>query len=135
MTSWQRCGRACASFRADNIQTRLTDWLADYRSEKQARITHATEFHKMNLRRSEFIDIFNRAGFKVEKVYHVENMPIFYKFRFFRSQGHKIFNENMARTGGYRLSPLGSTIQKILIRYFPAQFCNIYVAIAQKLER
>lgn len=128
-------GKVCASFRADNIQTRLADWLADYRRKKQAGITHATEFHKMNLKRSEFVDIFNRAGFKVEKVYHVENMPIFYKFRFFRSQGHKIFNENMARKEGYKLSVFGNTIQNILIRYFPAQFCNIYVAIAQKPER
>jgi len=127
-------GGVCASFRADNIQTRLTDWLADYRNKKKAGITHATEFHKMNLKRSEFVDIFNRAGFKVGKVFHVENMPIFYKFRFFRSQSHKTFNENLARAEGYRLSPFGNTIQKILIRYFPDQFCNIYVAIAQKPE-
>ena len=44
-------GRVCASFRADNIQTRLTDWLADYRRKKQVGNTHATEFHKMNLKR------------------------------------------------------------------------------------
>lgn len=31
----QKGGRVCASFRADNVQTLLTDWLAEYRSRKQ----------------------------------------------------------------------------------------------------
>lgn len=124
-------GRVCASFRADNLQTRLTDWLADYRAGKAARMG-AREFHKLNLTRSEYENLFRRAGFMVEKTFPVENMPILYKFALFRSRLHKIFDESLARKEGYLLSPLGSIIQRSLMRLFPYQFCNILVVIARK---
>ena len=127
-------GKVCASFRADNIQTWLTDWLTEHRARKQGIKTPATEFHKMNLKESEFIDLFKRASFHVEAVYPVENMPFLYKFSFFRSKEHKIFNENVARREGYKISLIGNMIQKFLLRYFPKQFCNIFVLIARKQE-
>lgn len=122
-------GAVCASFRADNWQTRLTDWLADRRrgTGKSGR-----EFHKMNLTRTEFEALFVRAGFRVEYVSPVENMPILYKFRFFRAPAHKIFDENRARAEGYRLSLLGGLLQRLMMRWAPDQFCNIYVLIARK---
>ena len=43
----ERGGKVCASFRADNIQTRFTDWLAWYRTRKQGADT-PTKFHKLN---------------------------------------------------------------------------------------
>jgi len=125
-------GKVCASFRADNIQTLLTDWLTEYRTRKQNAGIPATEFHKRNLKKSEFIDLFERTGFCVDAIYSVENMPILYKFPFFRSKEHKIYNENLARKEGYKLSPLGNIIQKNLMRYFPEKFCNIFVLIARK---
>ncbi len=122
-------GAVCASFRADNWQTRLTDWLTDRRREtgKSGR-----EFHKMNLTRQEFEALFVRAGFRVEYIAPVENMPILYKFRFFRARSHKIFDENRARAEGYRLSMLGGLLQRLMMRWAPDQFCNIYVLIARK---
>jgi len=133
--SWrvlEKSGRICASFRADNIQTRLTDWLAN-KKNKKVKSDEPLEFHKLNLTKSEFILLFERAGFKVEKVFPVENMPILYKFKVFRFRTHKNFNENIARGEGYRLSLLGSFLQKCLMKFFPNQFCNIYVLIATKL--
>ncbi len=124
-------GRVCASFRADNLQTRLTDWLADYRAGKVAR-NGAREFHKLNLTRSEYEDLFRRAGFVVEQIFPVENMPILYKFAVFRNRQHKTFDENLARKEGYQLSPLGGVIQRFLMRRLPYQFCNIFVVIARK---
>jgi SAM-dependent methyltransferase len=126
-------GVVCASFRADNIQTRLTDWLADRRprSEKRAD-ARALAFHKLNLTRGEYEALFRRAGFAVEAVYPVENMPILYKFTFFRSRDHKLFDENKARKEGYRLSLLGQWLQNLLMRFAPHQFCNIYVLIARR---
>jgi hypothetical protein len=62
----------------------------------------------------------------------VENMPILYKFAIFRSSSHKKFDENIARAEGYCLSWLGQRLQNFLMRYFPDQFCNIYVLIANK---
>lgn len=123
-------GAVCASFRADNLQTRLTDWLAGRRQGVQVR--SARVFHKINLTRSEFETLFTRAGFQIEFVAPVENMPILYKFRFFRASSHKVFDENRARAEGYRLSSFGTGVQGLLMRLFPDQFCNIYVLIARK---
>jgi hypothetical protein len=89
-------------------------------------------FHKMNLTRSEYEQLFIRSGFTIDKVYPVENMPILYKFAFFRSSGHKEFDENKARKEGYCLSWFGQMTQDFLMRFFPDQFCNIYVVIARK---
>jgi SAM-dependent methyltransferase len=122
-------GRVCASFRADNLQTRMTDWLAERR---KGPAVGKKEFHKLNLTRAEFQSLFERAGFVVEFVGPVENMPILYKFRFFRAKGHKQFDENKARMEGYQLSWLGRGCQNFLMSYLPDQFCNIYVLIARK---
>jgi len=125
-------GRVCASFRADNIQTRLTDWLTDRRAKKAGMQSQNREFHKMNLTRREFVQLFEDAGFTIDDVYPVENMPILYKFRFFRASAHKDFDENRARSEGYRLSWFGQALQNFLMRFFKNQFCNIYVLIAHK---
>ncbi|HUF82637.1 MAG TPA: class I SAM-dependent methyltransferase [Burkholderiales bacterium] len=125
-------GLVCASFRADNIQTRLTDWLADRRSRNAG--AAARSFHKLNLTRSEYEQLFARAGFTVQDVYPVENMPILYKFASLRAREHKAFDENKARKEGYRLSWLGQRLQNFLMRIAPDQFCNIYVLIARRAD-
>lgn len=127
----QSGGRVCASFRADNIQTRLTDWLSDRKARKSGKVA-ATSFHKMNLTKREFVSLFEDAGFVIESVVPVENMPILYKFSFFRSVGHRVFDENKARAEGYRLSWFGQLLQNVLMRFWPDQFCNIYVLIARR---
>lgn len=125
-------GKVCASFRADNIQTRLTDWLKAHRRRGNGKIETAKQFHKMNLKRSEFVRLFERARFVVERVFPVENMPILYQFAFFRARSHKVFNESLGRKEGYLLSPLGDFIQRVLMRFLPYQFCNVFVLIARK---
>lgn len=128
----EKDGLVCASFRADNIQTRLTDYLADRKTKKSNSERLTRSFHKMNLTRSEYEQLFARAGFSIDFIGPVENMPILYKFAIFRSSGHKEFDENKARMEGYRLSWFGQRLQNFLMRYFPDQFCNIYVLIARK---
>lgn len=127
-------GKICASFRADNIQTRLTDWLASRKNKIKAK-GDDLEFHKLNLTQREFTSAFERVGFKIDQFFSVENMPILYKFKIFRSKTHKSFNENIARSEGYRLSFWGRVFQKILMKFFSTQFCNIYVLIATKTIR
>jgi SAM-dependent methyltransferase len=124
-------GLVCASFRADNIQTRLTDWLADRRA-KAPKAGAPRSFHKMNLTRNEYASLFTKAGFTIDAIYPVENMPILYKFAFFRAPSHRVFDENNARKEGYRLSGFGGMLQKGLMRFLPDQFCNIYVLIARR---
>lgn len=127
-------GYICSSFRADNLQNRLTDWLA----QRKIKLSVNTEsanlrlFHKRNLTRHEFVFLFKKAGFKIISVDQVVNMPLLYKFASFRATTHKIFDENIARKEGYQLSWIGRKIQNIIMKYFPDQFCNIYVLIAQK---
>ncbi len=125
-------GSVCASFRADNIQTKLTDWLTMRRSKNSNDIGRGHIFHKMNLTRREFEQLFEKAGFTIGSVTPVENMPILYKFTFFRAADHKNFNENIARSEGYRLSRFGQWLQNMLMSFFPDQFCNIYVLIGHK---
>ncbi len=125
-------GKVCASFRADNIQTRLTDWLNNQATSSQGD-RDSSFFHKMNLKENEFLELFIKHGFKIENIYHVENMPFIYKIPFFRSKTHKNFNENLARNEGYKLSFLGKKIQKIFMKYFSKHFCNIFVIIAKKI--
>jgi SAM-dependent methyltransferase len=126
-------GVVCASFRADNIQTRLTDWLANKKANKDGADNSRREFHKMNLTRSEYEQLFTNAGFEIDFISSVENMPILYKFQIFRTAEHKKFDENKARAEGYRLSWFGQRLQNFLMRFFPNQFCNIYVLIARKV--
>jgi len=99
-------GRICASFRADNLQTRLTDWLADRKAYKSGKSMGKT-FHKCNLTRKEFTALFEKAGFVVESLAPVENMPLLYTFRLFPASSHMPFDENNARTEGYRFSCTG----------------------------
>lgn len=120
-------GCVCASFRADNLQNRITDYLSAKRNSS------TNEFHKMNLTKNEFVNLFSNNGFFIEKVFPVENMPFLYKFSFFRAKNQKEFNESVGRRDGYQLSFSGKCIQKILISLFPNQFCNIYVIIARKI--
>lgn len=125
-------GSICASFRADNIQTRIVDFLEKKKQNEKNSFIKEKFFHKMNLTKTEFKDLFLKAGFKVDYIKPVENMPILYKFSFFRHKSHIIFNENLARKDGYKLSWFGFIIQKILMTFMPYQFCNIYVLIARK---
>lgn len=129
----EKDGLVCASFRADNIQTKLTDWLTNRKAASKGRNSGTRAFHKMNLTRSEYEKLFTDAGFAIKFVGPVENMPILYKFALFRSADHKQFDENKARAEGYRLSWFGQRLQNFLMRFFPDQFCNIYVLIANKL--
>lgn len=124
-------GLVCASFRADNIQNILNDAHAQFFKRKAASVNQ--NFHKLNLTLSEFKRLFTDLGFAIEQTAPVENMPILYKFKIFRHLSHKVFNENLARSEGYRLSPLGSVLQRFLIKNFPNQFCNVYALIARKI--
>ena len=123
----QSSGWLCVSMRADNLQNRVIDWMAERKAPK------ATErhFHKVNYTRKEFVKLLEEAGFNVQRVEYVENMPFLYKIPALRHRSHRKFNEHNARGEGYRLSPLGRALQASLIALSPSSFCNINVAFAQ----
>lgn len=128
-------GLLCASFRADNLQNRALDEIADRQAMQEsgdAFCSVAKQFHKMNYRRRELEGVFLDAGFAVESVRFVENMPFLYKFAPFRAAGHKTFDEKKARAEGYRLSGGGRALQSCLTAISPAEFCNVYVVVAER---
>jgi len=128
-------GYVCASFRADNLQTKITDWYAEQDRKSKENFRKGSKFHKMNLTLKEFTKLFTEKGFNIESIEPVENMPFLYKFSFFRSKKHKLFDENIARSEGYCLSWFGQWFQSKLMYFFPNQFCNIYVLIAKRTEK
>ena len=124
-------GRLCASYRADNLHSRLIDREAARRHPRHGDGGEA-HFHKMNRTRAELVDLFRAAGFEVESVKPVENMPLLYKFRLFRARTQRAFDESLGRKQGYRLSALGRLIQGALFRLFPDQLCNVFVVTARR---
>ena len=98
-------GKLCASFRSDNIQERIIDWMS---KDKNSEVK---EFHKLNLKKKEFIQLLKQHGFSINKVYNVQNMPFLYKFKFFRAKDQKKFDENKARSEGYKFSLVGKILQ------------------------
>jgi SAM-dependent methyltransferase len=93
-------GSVCVSFRADDIANRINDWCSSLA------LPHKRFFHKLNLSEIEFRNLFIENKFIVKDFSYVENMPFLYKFRFFRHQLHKEFDENKGRREGYLLSPI-----------------------------
>ena len=129
-------GLLCASFRADNIQNRVLDKITDRQAVDANGDTiclGTKQFHKMNYKKRELEDGFLSSGFAVNSVRFVENMPFLYKFAPFRALGHKVFEEKKARAEGYRLSRGGRALQSLLTAISPAEFCNVYVVIAQRI--
>jgi len=120
----------CASFRADNIQNYLNDLIFSLKERKiKSKERH---FHKINLKKKEILKIFKSNNFEIIKIENVTNMPILYKFKFFRSQKQKIFNETLARAEGYHLSLIGRCLTNFFSYLFPNSFCNLYVVYAKK---
>ena len=81
-------GVLCASFRADNIQNRVLDRIADRQAAStpgDSFCSGAKQFHKMNYKKRELESVFLGSEFAVESVRFVENMPFLYKFTPFRA--------------------------------------------------
>ncbi len=114
------------SMRSDNLQNRINDWIEMRKPSGGGELA----FHKANYTEAEFRSMLLSAGFKIERIENVENMPVLYKFRFFRNADQKVFNEKKGRAEGYKLSPLGRILHRTLILFFPKSFCNLMLAIA-----
>lgn len=123
-------GVLCASFRADNLCTRISDYL-----RQPARKEEKKKFHKLNLTRREWEHVLLRNGFTVEKMDCVVNMPILYKFKCFRHATHKNFDEHKGRCEGYLLNLPGKLLWKVLYIIFGGgEMCNVFVVQARKIK-
>lgn len=121
-------GYLCASFRADNIQTRINDFFKNIKVKNDKDLY----FHKINFKKKEIIKLIQSANLGLISIKPIQNMPLLYKLRVFRSRKHKNFNESLGRKEGYKLSKFGNFIQNFLMRFFPDFFCNMYLVVAYK---
>lgn len=121
-------GKLCASFRADNIQNRILDFLYEisYKGDKKGE----KSFHKSNFKIKDLEDIFENSGFKILNISKEYNMSFLFKLKFFRANQN--FNENKSRSEGYKLNFFGNIIKRLLYLISPTQFCSLYVLTALK---
>lgn len=121
----------CASFRADNLTTRIGDMLRDREDPSSDDKETPRVFHKINLSKKEIELQLKKGGFSPIDMKYVENMPILYKFTLCRHPDHRVFNEKLGRREGYKLNAFASLLHRTSIALFPKQFCNVYVAFAR----
>jgi len=118
-------GVLCASFRLDNLQNRLNDLISDFRSFLSPRAE--LQFHKANYSTGELIELFADSNFKIKSLEYVVNMPLLFKIPLFRDGE---FDEGVARAEGYKLKKMPQKVQNLLVKHFPANFCNVAVVTA-----
>lgn len=122
-------GKLCASFRADNLQNKIIDFLYLKRYKGKKSKMH---YHKTNFTKSDIKVLMNMADFNVLEIESAVNMSFLFKFKFFRTKRQFEFDENVGRSQGYKLNKLGSIVNKILLFFLRDQFCNVYVVYAGK---
>jgi len=121
-------GKLCASVRADNLETRLIDFITYLRTRDKKQ----NKFHKICFKPKEFSNILKKHGFLIKFVEVTENVPFLFKFKIFRSKKLSKFDESIARSEGFKMNILGRVIQKILRSLFPNSFGNTVVIICTK---
>ena len=124
-------GVLCASFRADNIQNKIIDYLYEkrYKGDRKEKF-----YHKSNFKKSDLKKMFKASNFKIIEIKKAVNMSFLYKMRLFRASKQNNFNENIGRNQGYSLNKLGEIINAILLFISTNQFCNVYVVYASKIK-
>lgn len=122
-------GALVFSFRADNLQNRLIDRLAEHR---QRGAHGCTSFHKLNCTARELRIMCTNAGLEVSLQGREENMPLLYRFPRLRHRSHRTISERRSRVDGYRLSPLASAITAMCRLIAPRSFHSLHVTIARR---
>jgi SAM-dependent methyltransferase len=119
-------GRFCVTMRPDNIEMRLNERFWQWRNRHRTGPLH---FHKWLVDEPGFTEMLRRCGLRVEQVHHARNMSILYRLPFLRDRRAAQGEESVRRSAGYRLNPVGRGIDSVLMRFWPARFCNVMVFI------
>jgi len=121
-------GQLVASFREDNLHNRIVDWTRSKKDEQQ----HNLQFHKYNVTMREARNLLHVAGFVVERQERATNMPLAFRFRIFRSERSKVFNESESRNFGYQLNTIGKSVNWILTHFLPTFAFSTLVITCRK---
>ncbi|WP_433194506.1 class I SAM-dependent methyltransferase [Nocardia sp. CA-107356] len=122
-------GRFCITMRPDNIEMRLNERYWQWRNRHRTGPPH---FHKWLVGAQEFTAVLAGVGLRTEQVHYARNMSILYRLPFLRERHIAHAEESVRRAGGYRLNVLGRAVDGLLMRWWPAQFCNVMVFIGVK---
>ncbi|MGH7380747.1 MAG: class I SAM-dependent methyltransferase [Candidatus Methylomirabilales bacterium] len=120
-------GRFCISMRPDNFEMRLNEWLWWLKDGRH--IKGNLKFHKWQVGEREFVQVLRRHGLVTHQVYRARNFSLLFRVPWFRGRSA---DETDRRGQGYRLNGIGRILDRILVRVFPRQFCNVLVFIGQK---
>jgi len=127
--SLRQGGRFCITMRPDNLEMRANERYWAWRNRKRA---GARNFHKWLVGRDEFAALLAEFGLTSTEVHYARNMSILYRVPFLRDRRAAGADEAVRRAGGYRLNTVGRFVDGLLMRYFPAHFCNVLVFIGTK---
>jgi len=120
-------GRFCISMRPQNIEMTLNECY--WRWKKRHLDQGPRQFHKWLVQESEFAQMLSEHGLRVSRTYCARNLSILHRVPWLRALSA---NESQNRARGYRLNPIGKGLDNLLVRAFPAQFCNVIVFIGTK---
>lgn len=121
-------GRFVISMRPDNIEMMLNEW---YWRWQYRGASGPPAFHKLMVGDGEFRRMLAAHGLATDRVHYARNVAMLYRIPWLRDQSST--NESEKRSGGYRLSPLGRVIDRLLNRLFPYQVANVIVFIGHKV--
>lgn len=122
-------GRFCISMRPDNIEMRLNERYWRWRNRHRDAVPH---FHKWLVDAPGFAAMLERHGLHTQQLQYARNMSNLYRVPFLRERCGADAQEQERRAGGYRLNTAGRAIDGLLMRRWPAQFCNALVFIGTK---
>lgn len=119
-------GRFCISMRPDNVEMRLNERY--WRRRNRAQADNPPRFHKWLVTAEEFNKILAGHGLVTTEVHRARNVSMLYRIPFLRQAAP----ERTSRSRGYRLNAVGRLLDRGLMRWFPAQSCNVLVFVGHR---
>ena len=123
-------GKILLSVRHDSLENRIIEYIVRKRKKNKV----YDKFHRWHFDVDSLNGYLTKYGLTpVEQIY-ARNVSFLFKFDIFRAKHLKSENfiESDARSGGFKLNPLGNFIDKTLHFLFPKEFSNITIVIAKK---
>jgi SAM-dependent methyltransferase len=117
------------SMRPDNIEMRFNEFY--WRSKQKTDADQQKHFHKWLVGEGEFKNILQNFGMYIGQVFRARNVSLLWRIPLLRASTRKK-TESDLRSSGYQLNLLGKWIDKFLVCFFSASFCNVLVFSGKK---
>ena len=122
-------GHLVVSVRFDSLENNIIENIV----RKRAKGKTFDKFHRWHFSLNDMKYLLGEK-MKIEQVYTARNVSFLFKYDLFRAKDLKSssFQESEARSSGFKLNFIGSTLDKVLHSLFPNLFSNLLVIIAKK---